>query len=396
MNANQRTIVQYITLNSMMSLARSSIMSVYVPFLLAQGLNLLQAGLVNTIYFLTLFICEIPTGAFADIFGRKSSFVISCIITSIGAFMYAHSTTFWGCATSESVEAIGTAFASGAFKAWLVDKLQHHEYKKPIIKVFSKSQIYELIVGIISIMIGSYLSDINIKIPFMFLGSVALIAGIIAFFWLEEEYFIKQIFSFNLGFSAMKETVRQSFEYGIKNKVVKFLVLTSFIQILAVQALNMQWTPYFLEYLGDKKYLGYLGVGIKIGVVVGSLIATKFLLIIKDERKALNICQLLIGSATILITLLPFPLNAIMFIIHEIPRGMFGPLKEKFLQDNIPTHARATISSFESISPNFGAIIGLYMSGYIATEYGIQSSWIISGLIMIALTMVLTKKAKAG
>lgn len=391
MNMNQRTIVQYITLTSLISFARGSIMAVYVPFLLASGLNLLQVNLVNTIYFSTLFICEIPTGAFADIFGRKSSFVISCIITSIGAYMYAYSKTFWGFASSEAVEAIGVAFASGAFKAWLVDKLQHHGYSESLHKVFSRAQIFSLIAGMISTLIGSHLADISIEIPFLWLGTVSFITGIIALIWLKEEYFVKQEFSFKLGIFAMRETAVQSFKFGIKNKIVLFILCTSFIQVFAVQALNMQWSPYFLEYLKDKKFLGYLGAGIMLGVAVGSLLANKFLILIKDEKKALTICQLLIGIGTIAVTILPFPLGIAMFIFHEVPRGMFVPLKEKFLQDNIPSHARATISSFESISPNLGAILGLYMSGYIANRFGIPTAWIMSGSIMIILTLTLSK-----
>ena len=70
--AQRRLIRQYYTLSCLFNAGGLSIISaIYVSFLMKNGMSLLQVNLVNTAYFLTLFICEIPTGAFADIFGRK-------------------------------------------------------------------------------------------------------------------------------------------------------------------------------------------------------------------------------------------------------------------------------------------------------------------------------------
>ena len=391
LDGNRNTITQYLTLMSLTSFGRGVIATIYVPFLLSHGLNLFDVGLVNFIYYSTLFICEIPTGAFADIFGRKSSFVLSSFIVSIGAFMYASSKTFWGFAASEVVLAIGSTFASGAFKAWLVDKLQHHGYTGSLSKIFSKSQAFGLIAGIIAALIGAQVSDINIALPFVWLGIISFMTGTITLFWIKEEYFIKKKFSFKLGLLAMKETTMQSIEFGLKNKVVLFLLMIGLIQVFAVQALNMQWTPYFLEYFQDKKFLGYLWAGMMLGLTVGSFLASKFLALVKDEKKALIICQMSIGVGTVVVTLLPFPLGITLFILHEIPRGMFTPLKDKFLQDNIPSHARATISSFESISPHLGGMFGLLASGYIANKFGIPASWMMSGSLMILFSLLVAK-----
>ena len=388
---NKRTIVQYITLTSLSNFARGAIMAIYVPFLLSCGLNLLQVGMVNFVFYSTLLICEIPTGAFADIFGRKSSFVISNLLIAVGGFMYSSSRTFWGFTASEAVLAIGSTFASGAFKAWLVNKLQHHGYTGSLNKIFSRTEIFSLIAGVIATLIGSQIADINIVLPFIWLGLISLITAIIAQLWLTEEYFVKKTFSIKLGFLAMKNTAVQSIEFGFKNKVVKFLLIISFIQIFAVQAINMQWSPYFLEYLQDKKFLGYLGAAVMLGVALGSFLSGKFLALVKNEKKALILCQMMIGIGTAIVTILPYPMGMTVFILHEIPRGMFKPLKEKFLQDNIPSHARATISSFEAVSPHFGGMIGLIVSGYVANKFGISSAWIMSGLLMLIMTAIVAK-----
>ncbi|MBP9761937.1 hypothetical protein KBD11_02595, partial [Candidatus Saccharibacteria bacterium] len=62
--------------------------AMYVNFLRAHDLSFFEINLVNSTFFVTLFLCEIPTGAFADVYGRKASYVVACILTTIGMAVY--------------------------------------------------------------------------------------------------------------------------------------------------------------------------------------------------------------------------------------------------------------------------------------------------------------------
>src|SRR3989344_4988983 len=116
---SKETIRHYLLLKSVSAFSISFIAAVYVTFLISKGLNLFEVNLVNFVFFTTLFICEIPTGAVADVFGRKVSFVCSCFLYALGMFIYSASNSFWGFALAEMTAAIGNTFASGAFQAWL-------------------------------------------------------------------------------------------------------------------------------------------------------------------------------------------------------------------------------------------------------------------------------------
>ena len=116
--------------------------AVYVTFLMKNGLNLFQVNLVNAIFFTTLFICEIPTGAFADIFGRKSSYMVSAILMSLSMFVYGSSSSFLGFVSAEMITAFGMTFRTGAFQAWLVDSLKHQGYEGSFNKIFGPSSLY--------------------------------------------------------------------------------------------------------------------------------------------------------------------------------------------------------------------------------------------------------------
>ena len=47
--------------------------SIWVLYLAYCGMNLAQIGLLEGVYHATSIICEIPSGAFADLLGRKRS-----------------------------------------------------------------------------------------------------------------------------------------------------------------------------------------------------------------------------------------------------------------------------------------------------------------------------------
>src|SRR3989344_2436009 len=109
----KETVRHYLLLRAVSQFGVSFISAFYVTFLITKGLNLFQVNMVNFFFFTTLFICEIPTGAFADVFGRKLSYVISYALFSIGMVMYGLADSFWGFVLAEVIAAVGATFASG-------------------------------------------------------------------------------------------------------------------------------------------------------------------------------------------------------------------------------------------------------------------------------------------
>ncbi len=388
----KQTIRLYLFLALVRGLGISFISATYVIFLTSRGLNLFEVNLVNLVFFATLFICEIPTGAIADVFGRKISFVCSCFLFCLGMFVYALSKSFWGFALAEAISAIGATFASGAFQAWLVDRLKHFGYTESFNSIFTKEQQISSGVSILGALLGSFLADKNMILPWIAGGCVMLLGGIFAMIFMKEEYFVREKFSFINGIKSMRETVHISLHYGLKNKVLRFVILLGTVQYFAIQAPNMQWQPLFSHFLPNKTSLGFLWAGMIISVMVGASFSTKFLKYFKSEKRALIVSQVIIGLGilfTVLFRLFPIALS--MFFIHEMARGLFRPLKDVYLNDNIPSKERATLISFESISHHIGGMVGLLVSGFVAEKVDIPTAWILSGTVLVGSTLLMIK-----
>ena len=303
----EKIIRQYYILSCLFNAGGMSVISaIYVTFLIHNGLNLLQVNLVNTVFFATLFICEIPTGAFADIFGRKTSFVVACGLMCVSMFVYGCSHSFSGFAVAEMLGAVGSTFRSGAFQAWLVDSLKHHGYDGEYNRIFGREGLIRQIGGGIGAVGGSYLAAHNPVLPWFVGGTVMAITTIYACIVMKEEYFVRGVFSWKRGLTSMRDIAVSSIRYGTNHKAVRFILIITCIQIFAVQALNMYWQPYFRDHKVSEQHLGFLFTGMMITLATGAFIASK-LNCKGKEKKMIIQTQVCTGLLVITAVLIPGP-----------------------------------------------------------------------------------------
>ena len=130
-------------------------------------------------------------------------------------------------------------------------------------------------------------------------------------------------------------------------------------------------------------------------MMFGSAIAPWFLRKIKDERLSLVLCQLVIGVGIFLTVVFRNLTPALAtYLIHEMARGMYNPLRDAYLNNNIPSKERATLISFGSISHHLGGMVGLLASGAMAEYMSIPTAWIVSGLILVITALFMLKSEK--
>ena len=390
-----RIIRQYIVLSALYNaVGLSFISAIYVTFLMKHGLNLFEVNMVNACYFFTLFVCEIPTGAFADIFGRKRSFIVACALMSLSMFAYGGSNTLSGFILAEIIGAIGSTFRSGAFRAWLYDSLKYIDYQGDVTKIFSKENVACQIGGCGGAIIGSYISLYNPAYPWIAGGIGLAILTIFAQTVMREDYFVRVSISWKNGLQKMKDITVTSVKYGMNDKAVRFILLTTFVQIFSIQALNMYWQPYFKGHQVHEYWLGWIFAAILGSSALGALII-RYSSILGREKVLILRIQIIIGIVVIIAaTVSKTPMILLFFFLHEMGRGTYPPLADGYLQKRIPSAERATISSFCAIAPHIGGAFGLLASGIIAQCFGISVAWIVSGSLLIVGAMLVMKNGE--
>jgi len=388
-----RIVLLYYVVSALTAGGMGFTMGVYSNFLRSAGLDEFWINMVNVCFFMTITVCEIPTGLFADIFGRKGSFIISCFLEAISFAIYGFSKNFLGFVIAETTLAIGGTFASGALDAWLVDGLKHAGEKPELLKIFSTRSLISRILVIGTAFIGGYIGDMGLNLPFFVASSFYFVCGIVTVTFMKEIYFEKTRFSFVNGLKEMKKTLERSVTFTKSDNNFRFILIISFIQMFAVMAPNMEWQKIFSNLGFTNSVNGTIASFISVTMILGALIARKSGIFVKKEKKSIMLIQILVGASIALtvsfVSIYPILL---FFFLHELGRGMSGPIMESFTQNSITSsRERATLSSFLSMVGHFGGALGLVVSGLIAKYVGIPTAWVVSGSFLVLATIIVTK-----
>jgi MFS family permease len=372
----------YLVLSFLIMLSSAFSFTTYIPFLLSRAMNLWQINLINSFFMATIILMELPTGSFADKFGRHRSITLSCFLMALGLMVYFFSDNFWLFIAAEVVIGLGKTFASGALEAWMVDSLKTQGLIGLKEKLFRQESYFSSAGAILGSLAGAYAGNSNLAWPWLMGAVLSLLVALYSLV-LKEPYYDKNEKRVRVG---LGQQIKIACEHGFSNKdLISFMVLGA-ILALAVQALNMQWTIVFQkQYSLETKYLGWIFTGIALTQAWGGHLSKYSQRLFKDEKKSLAFTQIVTGVVIIVLTQLSGLTSTLsFFFLHELSRGAFKPLKQSFFNNHLLTETRATVLSLDSMINKVGSFIGLLASGFIANAYSIKIAWLVSGLFLLA------------
>jgi len=138
---------------------------VFTILFLDYGLTIEQFALLNTIWAITIVVAEVPSGALADVFGRKMLIVLTSFLMIfemlVIAFMPLGNSTiiFWGFLINRVLSGLAEAMASGADEAIAYDSLLKEGSADDWPKVLSVQMRLRSIATIITATTGALIYD---------------------------------------------------------------------------------------------------------------------------------------------------------------------------------------------------------------------------------------------
>lgn len=144
---------------------------VLVPFYTDwAGITFTQIMILNSIFVFSIFLMEVPTGAVADYFGRKTSLVCAAIVTSLGILIYSFVPNFYLFILGEFLWGTGFALMSGADEALVYDSLKKVKKVKDAKIIFGRFNSFEVGAIMIAAPIGSYIaSSLGLRYTMLFM-----------------------------------------------------------------------------------------------------------------------------------------------------------------------------------------------------------------------------------
>ena len=385
-SGNKNPVPVYYFLVFLEDLAFGLHASIYVLFLLSQNLNLFQVNVVNFVFMMGCFLFELPTGAFADLYGRKKSLVLGYLLFSFAFYLYFISNSFVMFVLAEAIGAIAFTFISGAQEAWIVDEVKKSTSTKRIDLVFSHGHIISRFAGLLSGLIGAYIGVLSLRIPMLLTAIMLFLTAVYVLFVVKERFIKPEKVQGITRVRSLIVTAKEGIKFASFHKVILMILITSFLTNFAFQAPNMYWSPRFNDLAGNQIWIvGWIWAGMSLSMMTGSYVIRYFINRDKSYTQISIIAILLIGVPLLLSALSNiFSIVLISFLLHEVGRGMHQPIQKGYLNSFLSHSHRATIFSFNSMIGNLGAGTGLLVLGLIAHTISIQFSWIVAAILVLA------------
>ena len=357
----------------------------YLLFTNYAGIGIIETGLI-----VGMTVGEIPTGALADLLGKKKTLIISFLLMSIGLFGVGLANNYIYLAIWVFLAGIGNSFYSGTFEAMLYDSLKEIKKENSYAKVIANVGSLQLIAPAIAGFLGGYLYYLSPRLPFLFHGLFYFIGFFVSFFLLEPHLDTEK-FSWQNFFSQMR--------YGFKELTKTIEIRKQTIILLSIGGIVV---------IADEMINGFLGVefgfneqlaGIFWSVVYilssFSSQLTSGLVNYFKEKRSLLITGSLLGITFIISPKIGLVLGGMSLLLRSSLQVIFSNLTSIFINKNTESRYRATTLSTFNMLKNIPYVMLAFFVGSLADKYSakIIAFWL--GIILFGLLIVLSIRKRS-
>ncbi len=338
-------------------------------------LSFTQIGLIYSLGLFLSVALELPSGALADLIGRKKTVLIGRTLQILSYVVFSFANNFWLFLVAQMLYQANWALDSGAQSALLFDSLKENKQDKKFYKKTETDTFFLSTLGmVVGTTIGGFLFKYGTHLPFVICIFTSITAFIIALFF-EEPQLDTVKFTFKNYLKQNIEGTKHIFENKKIRAITFFSLLISFITYTGLWYL---YEPRLAEGGFEAKYMGLLVAGTYLIRAVGIK-----LIPVLDKTLQLNkvpfflVLFQVIGSFS---SFIQGKTGAIASVYsRKFLDGFRKPILNTLQNENIDSKYRATslsaIALFENIiiasaGPIIGIMIDKYSAGFTLGLFG--------------------------
>jgi len=340
--------------------------------------NFAGLALLEVIQALVGTVAELPTGAFADIFGRKKSIALGMLSSATLFFFFGFLPSFPWLVVFFFIWGVTTTFISGADSALLYDSLKDLSLEDTYAKVTSKGSLIYRIAIAIGTLTGGFLYKIWIPLPYVLYGVVYFVAGLLAT-QLTEPKIDSEKFSFRSYLRQTKTGVHEAF----KNAHITFLS----IYYVVIGGFSWAATYFFSNVYAQQNGFGPDKQGILFFFVY--LIKSLFAVIIAHleyffNRKNIYIAMFIFSILSFLPAFYIHGFWIVSIILAtEFTSSLRFTLLDKYVNQEFDSRSRATALSFLSLLLNIVYVSTVFFTRNLSDSVGVGAIYSILGAIIL-------------
>jgi len=357
-------------------------LAVYVLFLMANDLSMTQIMGLETIFITLVMLLEVPSGAFADLYGRKLSLSLAMVSAGIGFIIFGMGSSFWAFLAAQIIIAFAWSLSSGADSAILYDSLKEEGKEKDFSAVLGRANFAMLMTWAACSLASGFLADI-VGYRALFFASAAFffISAIIAAWMVEPP-----IHQDGKKREYLKH-LQGALSFSYDNRRVRRLILYYGL-FAALTHLSWFVIQPFLDKGGASESL--IGIALSLYFIsagIGNLVAKRMSGKIRGE---ILFPGLLCIASISLIGLYFSGWWAALFFIAGLSftSGVRDVIVNAGIHHETASHHRATVGSVQNMSKSIMYAIFAPIIGYASDLFSPGTAFLLMGTGLLAFTLV--------
>lgn len=349
---------------------------IFIFYTKYMGLNTSQYLFCDSLLFLIMSVCEVPSGLISDYVGRKKMLIISQLFICLGMMILLFVPSYTGAVIVSIIYGIFGALQSGNSESILYEIYEKHNNIKYYENIQSKSRSVGFIFSIVYAVISGYVIEYNLALPVILDLIVCIILLIFTIILLDDSNYSK------------KEIIILANKKDIHNVIYIILVVSILFSCSRVMFSFYQPTLNAAKF--PVVFMGYASAIYSL-ITAGSAFFYKRMRELMTTRKMYILIisfQLLTGIGMVFVK----NYFVIIFIfIQQFQRGLMGTFLYMQVNRYINSKNRNRVSLMSIMYCIISIFTGisLYVTSIITKNIGFQNA-ILCYVIFINLLLVLS------
>jgi MFS family permease len=352
---------------------------IWVVYLqIERGLSLVQITVLDAPFFITQVVMEVPSGGFADRFGRRISLIAGSTLLAIAVFVFGMAETYWLILISYLLWGVASTFQSGADSALLYDSLKlvgrEADYTRVQGRIFAVVPAAGLLAGLL----GAPLAEATSLPTPIIMSSVIAVGGALVAFTMKEPPRTSESIAY---FSNIRQALRIAFG----RPTVRYALLFGPLLGVSVMMTAVFTQPFLVGHGAAIASLGLLQTPMRLAAIAGSLVAYKAVEKV-GEWPLFFATPAIVGFTWFGLagwdSLYAFSLFPLLTFANTVR----NPVLIRYINERIPSDQRATILSLRPL------VLGILLAfteplvGLVAHETSLRVAFMVLGTISLAAT----------
>lgn len=358
--------------------------SIWVLYLAYCGMNLTQIGLLEGIYHITSFIFEIPSGAIADLLGRKKTVIVGRICLAISSVLMICQQSFMGFALSFLIQALGNNFNSGAEEALVYDTMKALGREAEYMKINGRINTLVEVSQAIATVVGGILAEYSYFLCYSVCVLIAVVSILPALLMIEPKLKREKEEK-----ASVWQQVRNHFAtcFHIMMTEKRFVKLIVFYEIVfcGYCVLFFYSQQYFYELGLNKIQISIIMLFAGICSCIGALCSEWLYRKLHNKIIILSVLGITIG-------IIGFgPKHLVLAIIcimaASLCNAVLYPVRSNSMNELIPSEQRATLISVDSVMFSVFMLLCFPIAGVLADIAGLAAAFLGIGVVITMVSL---------